>query len=176
MNDCKTFLVGGAVERKSITYALAPDHFSGDDTELFRESEAAYEDAGFSLRMSKNPDVIVHLSTDKQLKEMYPQLKQYPSKLSLTDRGVDPMRIYLHLENWLSIPHGQGSEYTSLRDYRQALINHEFVHAFGHDHVSCPCKGCLSDVRQQPSRHLGGCLPTTKIVFHKKAKYSSVNF
>ena len=176
MNDCKTFLVGGASEKKTLTYALAPDHFSGEDKELFRESEAAYENAGFSLKPSKRPDVVVHLSTDRQLKEMYPQLKQYSSKLSLTDRGVDPMRIYLHLENWLTIPHGQGSEYTSLRDYRLALINHEFVHAFGHDHVSCPCKGCPSDVRQQPSRHLGGCLPTTKIVFHKKAKHSSVNF
>jgi hypothetical protein len=176
MNTCETILVGGAMKRKTLLYALAPDNFSVSEEKLFKESEDAYAEAGFSVKRGNDPDVIVHLTTDKQLKELYPQLKKYSSKLSLTDRSLDPMHIHLHLENWLAVPHAQGSEYPSLKSYRLALINHEFVHALGHDHVKCACKDCPSDVRQQPSRNLGGCLPTTKVVFHKDAKYSSVNF
>jgi len=176
MKSCETILIGGAFKRKSLLYALAPNNFSASEKSLFTDSEDAYADAGFTLKKSKTPDVIVHLSSDKRLKDIYPELKRYTSRLSLTDRSINPMHIHLHAENWSSIPVGQGSEYKSLDEYRLALINHEFVHAFGHDHVSCACPGCPSDVRQQPSRHLGGCLPTTKVIFHKDAKPSSVNF
>ena len=177
MNSCQTILKGGATKRKTLRYSLAPNNFSESEKRLFRQSEEAYKTAGFTVRESKyHPDVIVHLSTDKKLKELYPELKKYDSKLSLTDRSIDPYHIHLHLENWLAVPRHQGSGYTSLDSYRLALINHEFVHALGHDHVKCKCEGCPSDVRQQPSRNLGGCLPTTKIVFHKDAEYSSVNF
>jgi len=170
-------LKGGAVpKRTEMTYALVPKHFSAEELPLFKASEDAYEDIDIKVRQVKKlPDVLVHLSTDKDIKKLYPELAKYPG-LSLTDRGKSPMHIHLHLENWLQIPKHLGSEFTNLRDYRIALISHEFAHVLGHDHVGCAAKGELADIRQQPSRSLGGCLPTTKIVFNPKSPKSSVNF
>lgn len=171
-------LRGGASKRKSITYSLYPKHFTEREQDLFRESELAYRDCGHSVkqvRPGQGEDVIVHLTTDNEMRKLYPRLK-LTTKLSLTDRGKSPMHIHLHLDNWLEIPKSTGSEYTSLRDYRISLINHEFCHVLGHDHVSCAAPGEESDVRQQPSRSLGGCIPTTSVVFNPKSPYSSVNF
>jgi hypothetical protein len=72
--------------------------------------------------------------------------------------------VYIHEKNWNHIP--ASSEYLTLQAYREALINHELAHIFGHRHVSCPKAGLPSDVRQQPSKHLGGCLPTTSVHLH----------
>ena len=171
-------LQGGGPSGRFITeaaYSLAPKHFSDSDLRYFRASEQAFADAGIKIRqVARGGDVIIHLSTEKQLRSLYPTLKNH--SLSLTDRGLRPMHIHLHVNNWFTIPTHLGSEYTNLDDYRTALISHELSHVLGHDHVSCACPGCPSDVRQQPSRGLGGCEPTTKVVFHKNAPYSSVNF
>ena len=167
---------GGVPKRTEITYLLAPNHFSESELALFKASEDAYGEINIKVRQTKkNPDVIVHLSTDNDIRKLYPELGKYPG-LSLTDRGKSPMHIHLHLENWLQIPKHLGSEFTKLKDYRIALISHEFAHVLGHDHVSCAAKGELADIRQQPSRSLGGCLPTTKIIFNSKSPKSNVNF
>ena len=158
-----------------MTYKLVPDHFSASELALFKASEKAYADIGIKVKPHSKPDVIVHLSTDKDIKRLYPELAKFPG-LSLTDRGKSPMHIHLHLENWLNIPKHLGSDFTDLRDYRIALISHEFAHVLGHDHVSCAGKGLEADIRQQPSRSLGGCLPTTKIVFNPNSPKSNVNF
>jgi hypothetical protein len=170
-------LRGGANKRKSLTYSLHPQHFTEKELDLFKESELAYKRIGHSVKqVSKgDEDVIVHLTPDKDLRKLYPTLK-HTTKLSLTDRGKTPMHIHLHLDNWLGIPKSSGSEYKSLRDYRIALINHEFSHVLGHDHVSCAGYGEESDVRQQPSRALGGCLPTTRVILNPNSPASSVNF
>jgi hypothetical protein len=174
--QCLILQGGGPKFLTSAAYSLAPKHFGDADLRYFRAAEKAYEDVGIKIRqVFKGGDVIIHLSTDKQIRSIYPELTKYPG-LSLTDRGLKPMHIHLHLENWFTIPKHMGSEYTNLDDYRIALISHELSHVLGHDHVSCACKGCPSDVRQQPSRGLAGCLPTTQVVFHKNAPYSSVNF
>ena len=95
--------------------------------------------------------------------------------LSVTDRGSSPMEIHLLKENWDAIPVHLGSEFTNLDDYRVALISHEFAHVLGHDHVSCACVGCEADTRQQPSRALEGCVPTTKVIFNPKSPHTSRN-
>lgn len=170
-------LRGGANKRKAITYSLYPKHFTESEQNLFKESELAYDRIGHRVRQVPRgqEDVIVHLTTDNELRKLYPLLK-HTTKLSLTDRGKSPMHIHLHLDNWLGVPRTSGSEYGTLRDYRLALINHEFSHVFGHDHVSCAAPGEECDVRQQPSRALGGCLPTTRVIINPKSPPSSVNF
>lgn len=170
--------MGGASKRKSITYSLYPNHFTAREQDLFQASEDAYKRVGHSVKQvpsGSQEDAIVHLTTDREMRRRYPTLP-HTTKLSLTDRGKSPMHIHLHLDNWLEIPTSSGSPYTSLREYRIALINHEFSHVLGHDHVSCAAPGEDSDVRQQPSRSLGGCLPTTRVIFNTKSPASAINF
>lgn len=161
----------------SLTYALTPNHFSLPELVHFKNSEESYARAGFTVkRVTNNPDVIVHLTTHKEMGKLYPELRNSPG-LSLTDRSKSPMHIHLHLENWLHIPKHLGSDFTDLHAYREALISHEFAHVLGYDHVSCACKGCPRDVRQQPSRSSGGCNHDhSEIVISSESPYSSVNF
>jgi len=160
-------------------YSLFPGHFSALELKLFSLSEEAYKRAGFLV--SQVPygtpcDVIVHLTTQKEMTKLYPQLKASPG-LSLTDRSKSPMHIHLHLENWLQIPKHLGSDFTDLNAYREALISHEFVHVLGYDHVGCACRGCPRDTRQQPSRSSGGCDHNhSEVVINPKSPFSSVNF
>jgi hypothetical protein len=161
-----------------MTYAVYPDHFSDDELDLFKRSEQAYARAGFTVQRKQglDVDVIVHLTTHKQMTKLYPSLANSPG-LSLTDRSLRPMHIHLHLENWMHIPKHLGSDFTDLNAYREALISHEFSHVLGYEHVGCACKGCPRDVRQQPSRSSGGCNHNhSEIVISSKSPYSSVNF
>ena len=162
--------------RTSLVYYLKNFTTYDYDT-YFKESERAYRKVGLTLTRTydeSKADVIVHKTFNKDMRRIYPSVAN--SQLSVTDRGVFPMQIHLSGENWTAVPYHLGSEYPSLKPYRIALISHEFAHAFGHDHVSCACVGCKSDVRQQPSRSLGGCLPTTEVVFNKQSPHSNVNF
>lgn len=145
--------------------------------ERFKASEKAFADAGLLIvRVDKESkaDVIVFKTEVEDMRRWYPQAAK--SGLSVTDRGIDPIEIHINAANWNRIPHHLGSEYKSLTEYQVALLSHEFAHAFGHDHVSCACVGCESDVRQQPSRGLKGCKPTTKVIFNPKSPHSDVNF
>lgn len=103
----------------------------------------------FSL--TKTPDAVMQM--------LFPQT--HLRGLSVTDSRKWPAAVYIHAGNWSKIP--AGSEYTDLQEYRAALVNHELAHVFGHGHVTCPCTGCLSDVRQQPSKPLQGCLPHSSV-------------
>jgi hypothetical protein len=162
--------------RKSMTYAL--DGFTSADEKFFRESEAAYRRAGISVRCandSETPTCIVFKSFQKDLAKLYPA-NIADAQLSITDRGKKPIHVHLCGENWSRIPKHLGSEYTNLSDYRVALISHEFAHVLGHDHVHCACVGCEADVRQQPSRGLRGCKPTTRVIFNPDSPHTSDNF
>ena len=88
-------------------------------------------------------------------------------ELSVTDSRTRPVTVYIHASNWARIP--QGSEYQDLDDYRAALINHELAHVFGYGHVHCAAPGMPADVRQQPSKSLRGCIPTTKVLLYNSA-------
>jgi len=176
------YIQGGGGKRQisdKITYSLFPGHFSALELKLFFTCEEAYERAGFHVTQvphGKPCDVIVHLTTQKEMTKLYPHLKSSPG-LSLTDRSKYPMHIHLHLENWLHIPKHLGSDFTDLGAYRKALIEHELAHVLGYDHVGCVCIGCPRDTRQQPSRSSGGCDHNhSEVVFNPKSPFSSVNF
>jgi len=165
--------------RNDMKYTLFPGHFSSLEEKLFSLCEKAYKRAG--MQVVRVPygtpcDVIVHLTTQKEMEKLYPELKSSPG-LSLTDRSKLPMHIHLHLQNWLRIPTHLGSDFTDLDAYREALISHEFVHVLGYDHVGCACKGCPRDTRQQPSRSSDGCDHNhSEIVINPDSPYSSINF
>lgn len=154
----------------SLTYAAF--HFSPSDTRYFTRSEKAYKSIGITVqRVRSNPNVKIFLTSKQDMQRLYPSVAR--AGLSVMDRSTN--EIHLLESNWNEIPVHLGSEFTNLDDYRVALLSHEISHALGHDHVKCACKGCDMDIRQQPSRALGGCVPTTKVVFHTNAKHSSVN-
>jgi len=96
---------------------------------------------------------------------MFPQ--PHLRNLSVTDSRTRPVTVYIHEANWDRIP--EHSDFTSLRDYRAALVNHELAHVFGYAHVHCAMPGMPADVRQQPSKPLRGCLPTTDVLLYNSA-------
>lgn len=105
--------------------------------------------------------------TDGELmKVLFPQT--YLRGLSVTNMSAVPRAVYINADNWACIP--QGSEYTDLQLYREALINHELAHVFGYGHVGCSAPGQPSDVRQQPSRPLQGCTPTAAVHIRLESK------
>ena len=181
VNEDMRFQGGGGKKQFSdkLKYSLFPGHFSAEELKLFSLCEDAFERAGFHVIQvpHESPcDVIVHLTTQKEMIKLYPQLKSSPG-LSLTDRSMYPMHIHLHVENWLHIPKHLGSDFLDIKAYRKALIEHELAHALGYDHVGCACKGCPRDTRQQPSRSSDGCDHNhSEVIINPKSPYSSVNF
>jgi hypothetical protein len=108
----------------------------------------------------------IHKFFDKEMAKKFPEV--HLLGLSVTDRRNNITQVYIHGENWNQLP--PESDYTVLREYRIALINHEVAHVFGYNHVSCQTVGLPSDVRQQPSLSLGGCTPTTSVILNKESK------
>lgn len=145
--------------------------FSASDGRYMRASIKAYKDAGITIEWVSKGDYVMHLTSRKTMKKLYPEVER--ASLSVTDRRDHV--IHLLRDNWDTIPVHLGSEYTNLHEYRTALVSHELAHALGHDHVTCACVGCVSDVRQQPSRELGGCVPTTSVVFNKNSPATTRN-
>ena len=157
-------------DKQMLSYSI--HNFDVSHHPYFKQSENAYKKAGIVVkRVKSNADVKVFLTSFQDMKKMYPSVAK--AGLSVMDRLTQ--EIHLLQSNWDSIPTHLGSEFKNLDDYRVALISHELSHALGHDHVKCACTGCDMDVRQQPSRSLGGCKPTTDVVLHPHAKHSSVN-
>jgi len=149
--------------------------FNLKEMDFFLKSQNAYRKVGITVTfVDKGEDVIVHKTDRKAMKKLYPEMGD--SGLSLTDRDVKPYAIHLSKENWNKVPVHLGSEYEDLPSYRIALISHELAHALGYDHVHCACVGCPSDVRQQPSRNLHGCKPTTKIIINPESPFTHDNF
>lgn len=160
--------------RNSLTYRL--EGFEKEDYKYFKKSEKAYGKVNITIeKVYEKPTCIVFKTSSSTLEKLYPP-KIAKSKLSITDRSKNPIHVHLCEENWDRIPKHLGSEYTDLDAYRVALISHEFAHVLGHDHVHCACVGCEADVRQQPSRDLKGCVPTTKIIFNPNSPHTEDNF
>ena len=145
--------------------------FLPSEDHYFAKSIEAFRDAGISVSRSSKPEWLIFKTDRKTMRKLYPEVER--ASLSVTDRRAK--EVHLFQENWDAIPVHLGSEYTNLHDYRVALISHEIAHTLGHDHVTCACVGCVSDVRQQPSRGLGGCKPTTRVVLNPKSPHTHRN-
>ena len=150
---------------------FSTQRFLPSEDHYFTKSIKAFKDAGITIKRSSDPQWVIFKTDRKTMRKLYPEVER--ASLSVTDRRAK--EVHLFKENWDAIPYHLGSEYTDLDDYRVALISHEIAHTLGHDHVTCACVGCESDVRQQPSRALDGCKPTTNVVFHAKSPHTHRN-
>lgn len=65
-------------------------------------------------------------------------------------------RVVLNVKRWTQ---GAATWGADVAGYREYLVNHEFGHALGRQHVSCPQAGALAPVMVQQSISLGGCQP-----------------
>ncbi len=65
-------------------------------------------------------------------------------------------RVVLNAKRWVF---GARSYSGDLAGYREYLVNHEFGHALGYDHVRCPGKGRKAPVMMQQTKGLKGCRP-----------------
>jgi hypothetical protein len=63
-------------------------------------------------------------------------------------------RVVLNAKRW---QFGVAAYGADLINYRRYLVNHEFGHALGKGHVSCPAAGKLAPVMMQQTKGLGAC-------------------
>jgi hypothetical protein len=63
-------------------------------------------------------------------------------------------QVVLNARRWAF---GAASYGHDLPDYRRNVVNHEFGHALGFGHVSCPGKGRLAPIMMQQTKGLHGC-------------------
>jgi Protein of unknown function (DUF3152) len=65
-------------------------------------------------------------------------------------------RVVLNAKRWVS---GAETYRTDLTNYRRYLVNHEFGHALGYQHVACEGNGRLARIMVQQTKGLDGCRP-----------------
>jgi hypothetical protein len=63
-------------------------------------------------------------------------------------------RVVLNARRWVNGSRSYGDDPTG---YRRYLVNHEFGHTLGRQHVGCPRRGALAPVMMQQTKGLGGC-------------------
>jgi hypothetical protein len=69
-------------------------------------------------------------------------------------------KMWLNAERWF---HGSPKSKLSLDDYRQYMVSHEMGHILGHEHKTCPCKGCRAPIMMQQTLGIGQCKPNTSV-------------
>jgi hypothetical protein len=101
-------------------------------------------------------NVTIKLSKRSELDKYHDEPEYYTNsnkqiRFSITEQAEDiKPRVYIDADNWIF---GVAESGLTVEQYRQYVINHEFGHALGHDHL--PCKNGVCPVMYQATRGCG---------------------
>lgn len=113
-----------------------------------------------SVNNAKSANVLIHLTDRDRLDKYHTEPEYYAGsnkqiRFSITEQSKTLIpHVYIDANNWL---HGVKESGLTLEQYRRYVIEHEFGHALGHDHL--PCKNGVCPVMYQATR---GCGPNNK--------------
>jgi len=135
-------------------------HFA-DEVAAYLADPDGWRSEGYSFVRSRNPDVVIHLSTPEQLGKNGCR----DPKLSCAELGGKHM--YLNSMRWTS---GASPSKLELKDYRQYMVSHEMGHILGRDHVDCPRENAPAPIMLQQTIGIGKCKPNTKLTLNDRKK------
>ncbi|MBZ5736409.1 DUF3152 domain-containing protein [Nocardioides sp. TRM66260-LWL] len=101
-------------------------------------------------RVAMNPDFRIRLATPRMTDALCSPLET-AGRLSCRNGE------YVVLNGW-RWENGATSYNGQITDYRRYMINHEFGHALGFGHRTCPHPGAPAPVMLQQTKGLDGCL------------------
>lgn len=144
--------------------------FTKSNVELLNKSLQKFKKHDiFFIQNNQKYDLILSIQSKNEMLR-HPDIgKEAMKEFSYTIYSK-PIQIIILKENWEALPLHRGCEFKTLKNYRIALLNHELAHAVGYAHVNCPKPGLPADTRQQPTLSLGGCLPSTEVIFYPGLK------
>lgn len=102
-------------------------------------------------RVATDPDIRIRLATPATTDRLCASLETR-GRLSCRNGSL----VVLNAWRWAN---GADSYRGDLEDYRVYMVNHEFGHALGNPHRSCPGRGQRAPVMAQQTKGLDGCRP-----------------
>lgn len=144
-----------------IRYTTVVDKDVSYDTKQFAQEVETYLadpdgwiSRGYTFVRSRDPKVIIHLSSPKYLQENGCK----DGELSCAE--MNGRNMYLNSDRWLK---GASKSKLQLKEYRQYMVSHEMGHILGYDHTSCPGSKKPAPVMVQQTKGIGSCTPNTKL-------------
>lgn len=133
---------------KSVTYFIHPsefdDSFYREVSDILRNSPIRDKFNIQEIYDSKAADINIYLMRRRVMEHMYPRFNQefYPGTNKVIHFSVTGQmnehskKPYIHIDefNWKD---GVSESGLTVDQYRQYVIQHEFMHALGYDHQAC---------------------------------------
>ena len=113
-----------------------------------------------SVPTNFQPTIMLYKQSHVSMRQQFPSSF---SGLSVTNLGTNPIEIHLHQDNWTAPP----SVFDGSREqYREYLLQHEFLHALGYAHNLPPARATqpCPVMFQQTKGTRGVCRPNPWIL------------
>ena len=135
-------------------------HFA-DEVSAYLADPDGWKSEGYTFVRSRNPDVIIHLSSPNRL------AKNGCNDPSLSCAELNGKHMYLNAMRWTK---GASPSKLELKDYRQYMVSHEMGHILGREHEDCPREGSPAPIMMQQTIGIGNCKPNTKLTERDRKK------